>query len=214
MSHFLFKPHVVGPENNVTTPDVLIDRACVLTERGESPLPVHRLHAVTELQATHPETIITPAYGLIACGGGVLLGLAAILQPANSTASAADCVVARQSWRLRNVVDGFDDLALSITGGNRSESAPLPAAAALDAAAEDGNGERALPRGVAVFHAVDAATIGVNAPASVQAEIVDRTRERRLALTLDLTPVAVDAWEQRPPPRYTVGPVGDVKHYI
>ena len=51
MSHFLFRPHVVGPENNITTPDVLIDRANVVTEHDQVPLPVHRLHTMNELRA-------------------------------------------------------------------------------------------------------------------------------------------------------------------
>lgn len=209
MSHFLFKPHVAGPEDNVTTPDVLIDRACMLTDGRRTPLPVHRLHALTELQAVDG-LAVTPACALIACGGGTLLGLALVLQPPESPASAADCIVARSAWRLRNVAEHFDGLRLTMSAGERSVSAGLPPLGAPDTA----NGDHPLPRGTLELSAVQIATLEVTAPTRIVVEMTDPERARAISLSLALIPAAVDRWEARPLPRYTVGPVGEVKHYI
>ena len=45
-------------------------------------------------------------------------------------------------------------------------------------------------------------------------QLTDETRNRSLSHTTDFVSVDVDRWDERPLPRYTVGPVGDVQHYI
>lgn len=214
MSHFLFKPHVCGPKNDITTPDVLIDRAHIVTGGAGTPLPVHRLHPTTELQTVTDSTTVTPAYSLVGCGGGTLLGLAAIVRPTGGAANASDCVLTRSCWRLRNIEAQLDQLVLSADGSPNALSVPLPKLGDLPSVADDSDEGHTVSRGVAAFQIVSGAEIEVSAPATLSLAIVDPQRKRQLSLRLQLTPVAFDPWEQRPTPRYTVGPVGEVKHYI
>ena len=96
---------------------------------------------------------------------------------------------------------------LSIGDERRSASGPLPPNPAI-------SDDHSLPRSVAAFYVARDRSLTVAAPSRVTVELIDPARERRLAHAIELTPVADDRWDERPLPRYTVGPVGDVKHYI
>ena len=189
MTHFLYKPHVAGPSDDVTTPDIVVDRVSMLVDDDSSFLPVHRLSSNVEMQVFAVEHHVTPAYAFIACGGG--------------------------AWRLRNVVENFDTLELSISGDADTASTSLadpPQPADVLEAAPDG--ELALPRGVVVLCPVATSTISVAAPAHVTMKLSDESRDRALEHATNFVSVDFDQWEKRPWPRYTVGPVGEVQHYI
>ena len=215
MSHFLFRPHVSGPEDNITTPDILIDRVVLHSNGEDGFLPVQRLSSNVELQVFEGELKITPAYALVASGGGTLVGLAALVGPSDNPLRQADVVVARGAWRLRNLIDHFRSLELSAKDDGTLatvclESQPGPA----DVITRDDNGELALPRGILLLCPVHAAALTVTAPASTTIWLEDAARDRELSQVVELLRVDQDRWAKRPLPRYTVGPVGDVIHYI
>ena len=215
MTHFLYKPHVAGPEDNITTPDIVIDRVSMMVDRDHFYVPVHRLTSDVELQVLHGDIEVTPAYAFVACGGGTLLSLAALVRQAGDPLSKADRLIARRAWRLRNLVDHFAALVLSAAGGTGSKSVTLAGETQpADVMSESPDGELALSRGLAVLCAVPAATVTTSAPAETKVQLTDEARHRGLSHTADFVSVDVDRWDERPLPRYTVGPVGDVQHYI
>ncbi len=215
MAHFLFKPHIVGPTNNITTPDIVVDRVAVAAAKERQYVPVHHLSTDAEIQTFAGDLAVTPAYALVACGGGAILSLAAQLRHTETPRSAADLLLARSAWRLRDVIDHVGSLELSIKSGSATASVPVSRLTQPQAVmAQLGDGQLVLPRGVIVLCAAVEAEITVSAPAPLTARIFDPGMDRGLARSAALSPVDADRWLDRPLPRYTVGPVGDVEHYI
>lgn len=215
MAHFLYKPHVTGPENNITTPDLLIDRAVVHVDGDRHYLPVHRLCADAEMQVIDGAMTATPAYALIGAGGGALISMAAILKSKGHPLLAADVVVARAAWRLRNLADHVGNLQLLIDSGAEAESVSLSTAEQPgDFLRKSDDGEPVCPRGVIGIFAATRAAVTATSPAQLRIRLSDDALERNLSHSLGLIPVSADRWAERPLPRYAVGPVGDVQHYI
>ena len=76
MSFFLYKPHITGPSNNITTPDIIIDRVVIHTDNTTQLVPSNQLSSQVEIQLTNDPFEATPCYVLVAAGGGVdLIGL-------------------------------------------------------------------------------------------------------------------------------------------
>lgn len=215
MTHYLFRPHVTGPANHVTTPDVIIDRVSLRNGGESSFLPVHRLSTNDALQVFAGPVEVTPAIALVAAGGGVLIGFALLVRQPGEPLAKADVMVARSAWRFRNVVDHLTSLQLSTSAGDSesgiSMSQLTPPADFMDRT--DGD-ELALPRGTMVLCAATDATVSCAAPAQAIVQLADPELERSLTHTLGFESVDSDRWAERPLPRYTVGPVGDVEHYI
>ncbi len=215
MTHFLYKPHVAGPEDSITTPDIVIDRVSILADGDRHYLPVHRLNSDIELQVLPGDIEVTPAYAFVASGGGALVSLAALVRQSGDPLAKADLLIARHAWRLRNVVDHFAALAMSVSGGTGSASVTLAdETQPADVMTASSNAELVLPRGITVLCAIPAATVTTAAPAETTVQLTDDKRNRSLSHTTDFVSVDVDRWTERPLPRYTVGPVGDVQHYI
>jgi len=213
MSHFLYRPHVTGPENDVTTPDIVVDRLSIFGDGEHRYLPVQRLDAGVSMQALPGDVDVSAAYLLVASGGGVLISVAAIVRGSRDPLTSADVAVARSAWRLRNVTEHFASLDLELKGSAGELSAGV--SALLEPAAilrHEDNGEPALPRGVAVL--CTAATTTLRVPSDVTVALSDNSLQRTLTHTVRLLSVDEDRWDERPLPRYTVGPVGDVQHYI
>ncbi len=215
MTHFLYRPHIVGPENDITTPDILIDRVTLQSNGEEHFIPVHRLSSHIELQVAEYDLLITPAYAVVASGGGALLSLAAVIQAVDQPLAMSDVIIARSAWRLRNVISHFDSLQLSVEIGPNAGSAnladlPQPS----ESMRRSESGELEMPRGVVGLFAAQHAALAASAPAKGILQFSDDVLSRRLSHTFDLIPVSTDRWNERPLPRYTVGPVGDVQHYI
>lgn len=189
MSLFLFKPHVEGPEGNVTTPDIIIDRVFV----DGTARPVNLLCGGTHHQV-EPGEICMPAYAVTAIGGGALIG------PAVLIGSSRICV-ARMAWRLANLDDAIGAVTLN---GRRLDSLHLPA----DLIAAAGGEGDILPRGYQL--------ICTSGDVGAEATLQDPGRRRSFQHRLTTVSVDDDPWgDQRPKPRYSVGPMKkDVQHFI
>lgn len=217
MAHFLFMPHVVGPENHITSPDIVIDKVSVVTQDQETCIPVQRLCAQSQLQALTNTYRIAMAYALVAGGGGVLVAPAALIYPQGQpVASAADIVIARMAWRLRNVLEHFGKIGLSASAGGDSNHCSLSTLPDPRQVITERDGDKlALPRGIMKLCAAASDTMTLQVPGTVRVQLSDERLNRQLNLDVSLDSIDADCWgKQRPLPRYTVGPLGEVKHYI
>ena len=217
MAHFLFMPHVVGPENHITSPDIVIDKVSVVTQNEETCIPVQRLCSQSQLQALTNTYRIAMVYALVAGGGGVLVAPAALIYPQGQpVASAADIVIARMAWRLRNVLEHFGKIELSANAGGKSSHYSLSALPDPRQVITERDGDKlALPRGVMKLCVATSDTMALQAPGTVRVQLSDERLNRQLNLDVSLDPIDADRWgKQRPLPRYTVGPLAEVKHYI
>jgi hypothetical protein len=189
MALFLYKPHVVGPGNDITSPDVIVDR--VFVDATAKPLDMLTSRIAHQIE---DGDVAAAAYAVTAIGGGALLSPAILL-------GASRIVVARMAWRLRDLDGHIGELTLN---GEALERIGLPAAAAARA----GGDSQTRPRG-----------IRVGRPAGRtkdSAELRDEKLDRSLVLRLSLENVNSDRWgSDRPEPRYSVGPTEkEVQHYI
>lgn len=189
MSYFLFKPHVVGPEGSITTPDIMIDRIFVNGDLR----PVNSLSSDCWQQVNENATAHA-AYAVIALGGGALIAPALVLK-------GGPIVGARKAWRLNNLDGHIGDVTLN---GTRLADLDLPATIIERAG---GTGDT-LPRGTMVL---------CSKPGDTQdAELADPMRRRNLSHRVVFEPMDQDRWgADRPQPRYSVGPTQkDVQHFI
>ena len=224
MAYYLYKPHVQGP-NNITTPDILIDRLYrTLTTQNSVELlgvGVKQLTSNVELQCSTSKLTITPAYVMIAAGGGVLLGVGAEIYDGTQGTDANFMLVARFAWRLKYLQDHLDKMKFVIKVGPVSEQqiieeiefSGFPAPGSLIEQLKPEGTE--LPRGTMIFATASGIEHQINVPKTYQIKIVDTRMDRELTHRVSLFSSAQDDWDPRPIPRYTVGPTtGDIKHYI
>ncbi len=215
MPHFLFRPHVVRADESVSSPDPLLDRVTLADGSERVHIPIQRLSSATALQVPDGDVDVTPAAALIACGGGALLGMAMLIREAGASLPSADVVLTRRCWRLRNVADKWTDLKISLSGGDQSALRPLRDLATLDSlTVRSPEGEAAVPRGVVVLNSSLSDSLTLRAPAAVTLTLSRAAANQSLAYSCDLLPVDVDPWTDRPLPRYAVGPVEEVEHYL
>jgi len=189
MAFFLFKPHVAGPQGNITTPDIAIDRLFV----NGAPKPLNDLTSEISHQVEGEDTAVA-AYAVTALGGGALLSPAIVL-------SSGLLVVARKAWRLNNLDGTIGAVTLN---GEALDRVGLPA----DAIVQAGGDGDALPRGYMVMR--------TGGPTTDQAELKDAARDRALDLKVILEDVGDDRWgPDRPKPRYAIGPtMKEIPHFI
>lgn len=220
MTSFVYKPHVVGPKNNITTPDIVIDRVSVLVDTDPYRVPIQRLSSSAELQTVKGELLITPTYVLAAAGAGVLIAPGALVRGADHPANTADLIVARMAWRLKNLVAHFSSVKLAATienAGDVGKPERISDSGLTDPEQilrHTGGYDDDLPRGIMVFCAAPQLSFTMIASASVTIALEDKQLGRSLSQRTDLVSVAHDRWEERPLPRYIVGPVGEVEHYV
>ena len=188
MSFFLYKPHVVGRAEIVTSPDVIIDHLFV----DRRMRPVGLLSSEAWLQVEGEETS-QAAYAIVALGGGALIGPAVVL-------GSGTVAIARKAWRLSYLDGHAERVALN---GKTLADAGTPADQ-IEAAAGSGD---ALPRGFLLVRTVEGNVRS--------AELVDPVLGRSLSHRVVLEQMETDRWgEDRPAPRYSVGPTGkDVQHF-
>ena len=189
MSFFLFKPHVIGPEGKVTSPDVIVDRVFV----NGAVCSVALLTSEIWQQVGSDETA-TAAYAVAALGGGALISPALML-------GCGIILVARKAWRLNNLDGHIGDVTLN---GARMSTTGLPSEAIK---AAGGRGD-ALPRGYMLLK-----TTGDN---TTRADLADPVLARALTHRVVFEAIDHDRWgTARPRPRYSVGPTKkDVPHFI
>jgi hypothetical protein len=127
----------------------------------------------------------------------------------------AETLIARSAWRLRNLIGHFGTLQLSINTGTQTEEIALSQLAQPAEIMSRADGEEfALPRGVIALCAAQRATAIVAAPAEITIKLSDRMMARELVHATVFVSVNDDRWKERPLVRYTVGPIGEVQHYI
>lgn len=189
MALFLLKPHVVGPEGNVTSPDVIVDRLFL----DDAPVPVNRVTHDAWHQRGPGETA-QGAYAVMALGGGALILPAVVV-------GSGPVVVARMAWRLSNLDAHVGEVTLN---GTPLAEIGLPAAM-IEAAGGSGD---ALPRGYLLVRTAPGDT--------AEAELQDPRLQRSLTHRVVFEDVTHDRWgAARPKPRYSVGPTQkEVPHYI
>ena len=186
---FLLKPHVTGPEGQITTPDIVVDTLLVDGKRRPLGLLTHDCW-----QEVGADVTTRPAYALMALGGGALILPAQVM-------SNGMVVAARTAWRLNNLDDHVGDVTLN---GIPLSDLELPS----DLVAAAGGAEDALPRGFMLVRTLEAA--------ATEATLADPALGRKLRLTLHLQALDADRWgDARPRPRYSVGPTQrEVPHFI
>ena len=215
MTHFLYKPHIVGPENNITTPDIVIDRVTLRTRDERQCLPVHRLTTAVDLQAADGELSIVPAYTIVGSGGGALVGMAAVLQTDAQPMAIGDVLIGRSTWRLRNLIEHFELLELGISAGDDTLAVALSELTQPDEFMQGTeSGELEMLRGVIGVITATMAKLSAKAGMNISLRLSDPVRRRRLAHKVSLVPVGDTRWDHWPMPRYAVGPAGDVENYI
>lgn len=186
---FLLKPHVTGPEGQVTTPDIVVD--CLLVD-GKVRSLGHLTHNCW--QEVEADAFSRPAYALMALGGG------ALILPAHAISNGL-VIAARAAWRLSNLDDHVDEVTLN---GVPLADIDLPS----DLVAAAGGAEDALPRGYMLVRTMEAAATEVT--------LTDPALGRELRNSVHLQSLEGDRWgDARPRPRYSVGPTQkEVPHFI
>ena len=186
---FLLKPHVTGPEGQVTTPDIVVDRLLVDGKRRSLGLLTHDCWQEVEADASS-----CPAYALMALGGGALILPAQVM-------SSGMVIAARSAWRLNNLDGHVGEVTLN---GIPLSDLGLPS----DLVAAAGGAGDTLPRGFMLVRTLDAA--------ATEAILADPALGRELRLAVHLQSLDADRWgDARPRPRYSVGPTQrEVPHFI
>ena len=196
MSFFLYKPHVEGSTGQITTPDVLIDRAFFYKPPELIPTSTNLLTSRYSQQAITGNRI-APFYALTSLGGGLIISLGAALEdgPVN---------LARKAWRFSTVVGHSEKLTLN---GLPLHKLAVPE----DAIIEVQGVNNKMPRGVAII-CLGAWTqltefFGI--------ELRDPILNRSLQHKISLETAGKDQWPYRPMARYSTGPTQrKVEDYI
>ena len=186
---FLLKPHVVGPEGQITSPDVIVDYLFIDGAKRPLALLTHDCW-----QQAREDATTAPAYAVMSLGGGALM-LPALVMSDGLT------IVARQAWRLNNLDGHIGQVTLN---GVALDQVGLPVA---EIEAAGGTGD-ALPRGFLLVKTMAGDT--------AEAQLVDPVLDRALSHRVTFEPLDADRWGgARPRPRYSVGPTQkEVPHYI
>lgn len=190
---FLLKPHVTGPEGQITSPDVIVDKLFVNGEMRPLALLTHECWQQAA-SAANAASAAKAGYGIMALGGGALI--LPVLELA-----AGLVIAARQAWRLNNLDGHIDQVTLN---GTPLSDIGLPQQL-IEAAGGTGD---ALPRGYLLVCTAQADALS--------ATLEDPKLGRRLEHIAHLEDMSADRWgTARPRPRYSVGPTQkDVPHYI
>ena len=186
---FLLKPHVTGPEGQITTPDIVVD--CLLVDGMKQPLGLLTHKCWQEVGA---DAFSCPAYALMALGGG------ALILPAHVISNGL-VIAARAAWRLSNLDDHVGEVTLN---GVPLADIELPS----DLVAAAGGAGDALPRGYMLVRTMQTEATEVT--------LADPALGRELSNTVHLQSLDADRWgDARPRPRYSVGPTQkEVPHFI
>ena len=220
MSFYLYRPHIAGLSNNITTPDIIIDRVAIHTGNTTHLVPSNQLSSQVEIQLTTEPFEATPCYVLVAAGGGVLFSTGFIIHSSNNSIGSAQALVSRSAWRFSSLLEHMSTIELvNSTGPVASPTVfgnqPILELQKPANIMEQISGNReALPRGTMAVCCADQLRQTIISPESLAVCIEDSTLQRNLTHRIQTLSTELDRWSNRPLPRYTVGPVGDVEHYI
>tara|TARA_B100000497_G_scaffold81951_1_gene91382 strand:+ start:56 stop:718 length:663 start_codon:yes stop_codon:yes gene_type:complete len=220
MSFYLYRPHIAGPSNNITTPDIIIDRVAIHTDNTTHLVPSNQLSSQVEIQFTNEPFEATPCYVLVAAGGGVLFSTGIIINSNGNSLGSAQALISRSAWRFSNLLKHISTIELIHYMGPATSpevfgTQPIHELQKPANIMEKISGNReALPRGTIVFCCADQLRHTFKSPESLAVCIEDSTLRRNLTHRIQILSTEQDRWSNRPLPRYTVGPVGDVEHYI
>ena len=220
MSFYLYRPHIAGPSNNITTPDIIIDRVAIHTDNTTQLVPSNQLSSQVEIQLSNEPFEATPCFVLVAAGGGVLFSTGMIINSSGNSLGSVQALVSRSAWRFSNLLKHMSTIELVSYIGPANNPEVFGKQAIDDLKKPEnvmdeisGNRE-ALPRGTMVFCCADQFRFSITSPESLAVCIEDGTLRRNLSHRVQILSTEEDRWSNRPLPRYTVGPVGDVEHYI
>lgn len=219
MTHYLYKPHVQGPEF-ITTPDLLIDHVRRATggAGGEVEFAIRASHEINtrpEIQRGSEPATVAPAYFLIAAGGGVILSAGVEYQAGASRL----LLLPRFAWRLKYIEDHLPSLTLALAGGETLGLEQFPAPALVmrrfgDNAA-DLPGLPSLPGGIMLCVTATGLARPLAPASHLEIRLADPVLKRELTHRVALQDGGQAPWPERPAARYTTGPTaGQVKHYI
>ena len=214
MPHLLYKPHVTGPKNDITTPDIVIDLAQLVDQSHSQPVPVHRLLMATEIQVADSRPQVTPAYSLVSAGGGTLIAPAILISRQGEPLHHADILISRKTWRLRNIDSHAAELELTLNLNGESSCTQLGSICYPQQTARDAQNFLQSPRSTVSICAAKGTTLNANPAAKIELCIDDKRLHRRLRFSVNTISVIDNNLKQRPLPRYSTGPVGEVKHFI
>lgn len=216
MTHYLYKPHVHGPEC-ITTPDILVDRLFRLKPADQGfdlvAASVQGVNTLPEVQCAESVITIIPSVFLVAAGAGTLVSLGAEVL-ADEVRSIC---IARFAWRLKYLVDHLDKIKLQVSSGDGDSTEVLLDAlpAPADIINYFGDGLEGIPRGIITSIAASGITRQCQVPGAVSISLSDGHTGRTLEHHLGLLDANSDCWETRPQPRYAVGPqTGEVQHFV
>lgn len=216
MTHYLYKPHVHGPEY-ITTPDLLVDKLyrTLTTQYGVDLISnsVNEISSNPEIQCTARSVLINPAYFLVAAGGGVIVSIGAEL----SSEAGNAILVSRFAWRFKYLADHIDKLVFDTESDSQtSEDVPISKFPKPQLILEQfSENEEGLPRGIMICATANGVSQHLSVPSTIKIRLSDHQTGRSLNHTLTLSDPVQDRWEKRPSSRYTVGPTsGELTHYI
>ncbi len=213
MTHYLYKPHVHGPEF-ITTPDILIDRvySAAGTTGDELELIIRDNHAINtgvEIQCALESATAAPAYFLIAAGGGVIISAGAEYKAEDSCL----LLLSRFAWRLKYIKDHLDKLTFAYADNKRVGFKQFPAPE--DVINRLGNNAADLPRGVMLCVTATGIAAPLGRGNSFEITLTDPVLKRELTHRIAFEDGRNDQWPRRPAGKYAVGPTsGQVKHFI
>lgn len=212
MTFFLFKPHIVAPTGDITTPDLLIDRVYVSQSGDFAPASVNSLSSEIEVSVDQMPTKLEPMVALISAGGGTIVSPAIrVIDPACADV-VIDVRLARSGWRLDRLGGEADEVAVKLSD---DEIGTLDIQAMIDQVrAFSGRNDQTIGRGVCILSTLSS-SLEIERTGYLNLAYDLKPLKRSLVHKLALSNRVEDEWGERPMPRYTVGPQHDgVKHYI
>ena len=216
MAHYLYKPHVQGPEF-ITTPDLLIYKLIRASMQGDEllfiPEAMNGVSTNPEVQCAIKDVNITPACFLVAAGGGCLVSLGAECVSNNNRM----ILIARAAWRLKYLQDHINKISLSITtkesGTTGQTLDDYPSFEAIINKMAPGFLD--LPRGTMFSMTLPEQAQSLTIDQTVAIKLEDQDQNRQLSHRLSFIDFASVKNQGHDESRYAIGPTTEeVQHYI
>lgn len=218
MAHTLYKPHVIGPEGSITTPDLLLDSVSVNWEHKPFRLAIHRLITHRCLQLGTAPHLALPGFALVASGGGTIVAPVTLIYCPQGPMELADAVIGRiavrgraleptAALRIQCTVTLLDHNELSTASEIQLPSGSL--------ASTNDRSSPAVQRCAVQIQLTSVEPFAVVGGAEVTTAFrwSDEPEGAAVSHTTTFEPLPDDL-DERESGRYSIGPIGPVKHYI